>query len=200
MAASASLRGALLGVLLGAAAARAEPLTLDDGGDGERPLVRGPVGLEDVVRHLAALRGRGPPAAPSCGRRNWSPHTRSARGKPPRSRLRSGRSRARGRGLPAPPRATPRGHCEFLARRSNLVARHACRMLEEQLLQAELVGDDRAAPAGDDVRPQAGELPFCEVRVLVVQRARDRELEDAVAQEFEPLVRVAPVGCPRRDA
>jgi hypothetical protein len=48
------------------------------------------------------------------------------------------------------------------------------------------------------VRAHLGELPLGEVRMAHVERMRDRELEDAVAQELEPLVRGATVARPRR--
>jgi hypothetical protein len=64
-------------------------------------------------------------------------------------------------------------------------------MLGEDAFEAELVGDDRTARARDDVRAEPRELSLGEVRILLEQRACDGELEDAVAQEFEALVRVA---------
>jgi hypothetical protein len=48
------------------------------------------------------------------------------------------------------------------------------------------------------VRAHLGELPLGEVRMAHVERMRDRELEDAVAQELEPLVRGATIARPRR--
>ncbi len=91
-----------------------------------------------------------------------------------------------------------RAHVAVLGQTLHLLLGDALRMLEEELLQAELVGDDRAALARDDVRAQPGQLALGEVRIRVVQGARDRELEHAVAEEFESLVRVAPVGRPGR--
>jgi len=46
---------------------------------------------------------------------------------------------------------------------------------------------------GADLR----ELALGEVRVALVELAGDGELEDAVAEELEPLVRRRPVGRPR---
>jgi hypothetical protein len=48
------------------------------------------------------------------------------------------------------------------------------------------------------MRADLREPALREVRMLRVQRVRDRELEDAVAEELEPLVRVATVARPRR--
>jgi hypothetical protein len=48
------------------------------------------------------------------------------------------------------------------------------------------------------VRAHLGELPLGEVRMAHVERMGDRELEDTVAQELEPLVRGATVARPRR--
>jgi hypothetical protein len=71
-------------------------------------------------------------------------------------------------------------------------------MFDETLPQAEPACHHRAGRAGDDVRAHLGELPLGEVRMARVQRVGDRELEDAVAQKLEPLVRGATVARPRR--
>jgi hypothetical protein len=42
------------------------------------------------------------------------------------------------------------------------------------------------------------QLPLREVGVARVERMRDRQLEDAVAEELEPLVRLGPLGRPGR--
>ena len=66
------------------------------------------------------------------------------------------------------------------------------------LAEPELARDDGAARPRDDVRADLRHPPLAEVRVAVVERARDRELEHAVAEELEPLVRGRPVGSPGR--
>ena len=72
------------------------------------------------------------------------------------------------------------------------------RVLDEALPEAETARHLGAGRAGDDVRAHLGELPLGEVRMARVQRMRNRELEDAVAEELEPLVRGATVVRPRR--
>ena len=64
--------------------------------------------------------------------------------------------------------------------------------------EVELPRDDGAALAGHDVRADLREPPLGEVGMSVVEGARDRELEHAVAEELEPLVRERPVGRPGR--
>jgi hypothetical protein len=68
--------------------------------------------------------------------------------------------------------------------------------LRQQLPEAELPRNDRAARAGDDVRADLRQPPLRKVRVAVVQRAGDRQLQDAVAEELEPLVRRGAIGRP----
>src|SRR5436190_16131592 len=70
--------------------------------------------------------------------------------------------------------------------------------LLEALTERELPRDDRAARPRDDVRADLREPSLAEVRVALVQFARDRELEDAVPEELEPLVRRRAVGRPGR--
>ena len=64
--------------------------------------------------------------------------------------------------------------------------------------EVELVRDDGAARAGDDVRTHLREPAFRELGMARVERVRHRELEDAVAEEFETLVRGGALGRPRR--
>jgi hypothetical protein len=54
-----------------------------------------------------------------------------------------------------------------------------------------------AGGARDDVGTHLREPPFRKVRVARIERVRDRKLEDAVAEELEPLVRGATVARPR---
>ena len=71
-------------------------------------------------------------------------------------------------------------------------------MLDETLSEAEAACHHRAGRARDDVRANLGELTLGEVRMARVERMGDRELEDAVAEELEPLVRGAAIARPRR--
>jgi hypothetical protein len=64
--------------------------------------------------------------------------------------------------------------------------------------EAELARDDRAARPRDDVRADLRQPALRQLRIAVVERAGDRQLEDAVAEELEPLVRGRPIGRPRR--
>jgi hypothetical protein len=66
----------------------------------------------------------------------------------------------------------------------------------EPAAEVELARDDGAARARDDVRADLREAAFRELGVPVVQLVRDRELEDAVAEELEPLVRRRALGRP----
>jgi hypothetical protein len=47
------------------------------------------------------------------------------------------------------------------------------------------------------VRPDLRQLALGELRIALVQLTRDRQLENAVAEELEPLVRRRPVRRPR---
>ena len=71
-------------------------------------------------------------------------------------------------------------------------------MLDETLSEAEAACHLGTGRARDDVRAHLGELPLGEVRMARVERMRDRELEDAVTEELEPLVRGTTVARPRR--
>jgi len=62
--------------------------------------------------------------------------------------------------------------------------------------QAELPRDDGAARTRDDVRADLRELSFREIGIALEELAGDGELEDAVAEELEALVRRSPVGRP----
>jgi len=62
----------------------------------------------------------------------------------------------------------------------------------------QLARHHRAARARDDVRADLCETPFRELRIALVQLVSHRELEHAVAEEFEPLVRRGPLQRPRR--
>ena len=70
------------------------------------------------------------------------------------------------------------------------------RGVREPLAEPKLARDRRAALPRDDVRANLREPAFRVVRIAVVQLRRDRELEDAVAQKLQPLVRRRAVGRP----
>jgi hypothetical protein len=70
--------------------------------------------------------------------------------------------------------------------------------LDQPVAEAQLPRDDGAARPRDDVRADLGQPPLREVRVALVQRAGDGQLENAVAEELEPLVRGCSVSRPRR--
>ena len=70
--------------------------------------------------------------------------------------------------------------------------------LAEPPAEVELARDDGTARTGDDVRADLREPPLGEPGVAVVELVRDRELEDAVAEELEALVRLDSVARPRR--
>jgi len=58
----------------------------------------------------------------------------------------------------------------------------------EQLPEPELPRNHRTARPGDDVGADFRQPPLRKVRITVVERTGDRQLEDAVAEELEPLV------------
>jgi hypothetical protein len=78
-----------------------------------------------------------------------------------------------------------------------LVLRRFAREVEQALPEPELLRDCGATLARDDVRTNLGETALRGIGEAVEDRPRDRELEDAVAQELEPLVRRRPVVGPR---
>ena len=82
--------------------------------------------------------------------------------------------------------------------RSSLARRAPVAAGEQPLAEPELARDDGAARARDDVRAELRHLPLVEVREAVVERVGDRELEHGVAEELEPLVRLAALGGPAR--
>ncbi len=69
--------------------------------------------------------------------------------------------------------------------------------LEEPVAEPELLRHRRAALARHDVGADLREPPFRGRAETIEHRARDRELEDAVAQELQTLVRRRPVVRPR---
>jgi hypothetical protein len=68
--------------------------------------------------------------------------------------------------------------------------------IDERLAEPEPAADDGAALPRDDVRPDLRELPLRVVREALVELPRDREPENRVAEELEPLVGIGPCGGP----
>ena len=86
----------------------------------------------------------------------------------------------------------------FVARR---VSSSGCAVepaLEQLGAEPELLRDERAGAPRDDVRADLRQPALGQVGVAVVQMPCDGQLEHAVAEELEPLVRRRPVGRPRR--
>jgi hypothetical protein len=71
-------------------------------------------------------------------------------------------------------------------------------VLDEAPPEIELPRHLRARRARDDVGAHLREPALREVGMPRVERVRDCELEDAVAEELEPLVGGAPLARPRR--
>jgi hypothetical protein len=70
--------------------------------------------------------------------------------------------------------------------------------LEEPATEVQLARHDRTALARDDVRANLRQASLGEVRMILEKRPCDRQLEHAVTEELEPLVRECPVGRPGR--
>jgi hypothetical protein len=71
-------------------------------------------------------------------------------------------------------------------------------VIQEPLAELEPAPDDGAALARDDMRAELCQPPLLRVGEALEQLLSDREPEDAVAEELEPLVGIRPVGRPRR--
>ena len=69
-------------------------------------------------------------------------------------------------------------------------------LLEQELRQVELLRDAGTAMPRDDVRSDLREASFRRVGEPVVQRPRNRELEDGVAEELEALIGGGPIRRP----
>jgi hypothetical protein len=78
-----------------------------------------------------------------------------------------------------------------------LLGRDAARVLGELRAEVEAAPDDRTALARDDVGPDLREPTLLVFGEALVQLLRDRETQDAVAEELEPLVRTRPILGPR---
>jgi hypothetical protein len=70
-------------------------------------------------------------------------------------------------------------------------------LLDEPGAEIQLARDDGAARPRDDVRANLREASLRQVGIPLVQRPRDGELQDAVTEELQPLVRGGPVRRPR---
>ncbi len=79
-------------------------------------------------------------------------------------------------------------HVAVLRQARDLAARRAVGLGEQPLPERELARDDRTAGPRDDVRADLGHPPFAEGGKALEQRVRDRQLEDRVAEELQPLV------------
>ncbi len=189
-------RGVLLGSLLRAAAADPRLASVDHGGAGEDAVVRRPLHVEHVVDDLLALPrelllqlrlvvdvARQRVDDPAVERRD----DRLA------DRLKAVLEvEGRKRGLEQRRQHVPvaREPLQLLCRRLRLPA------FRQSGAEPELARDDRARGAGDDVGADLRHPSLREVRVALVQRPRDGELEHGVAEELEPLVRGRAVGRP----
>ena len=90
-------------------------------------------------------------------------------------------------------------HLRHHAGRPGIVSAATRRRLPVRLRGRQVaVPPSRRAPPRDYVGAHLGELPLGEVRMPVVQRVRHRQLEHAVAEELEPLVRRSTLARPRR--
>ena len=80
----------------------------------------------------------------------------------------------------------------------DLVGLELAALRGELRAEVELARHDRTARPRDDVRADLREPPLREIGVARVELVCDRELEHAVPEELEPLVRLRPVDRPRR--
>jgi hypothetical protein len=190
-------RGLLLGRLLRRASADAELHARDVRGAHEPAVVRRPLDLEDRVVHLL------PRARERLLELSLVVHVARARV------LDLLGERGHDRGLdPLEPvleverrdRCLEHGGEDVPAPRDalELVGGNGDRILEQLLSERELLRDQSAALPRDDVRPDLGEPSFRGIGEAVEDRTRDRQLEDAVAEELEALVGEGAVVRPRR--
>ena len=189
----------LLGRLLRRAAPDTELLAVDQRGADEPALVRGTVDLEHVVVTILPVR-----ASASCSS-VFDVHVTRARELDPRvERLDDGGCRGVEADLEVDrgDRGLEQGGEDVPAERDALELgnRHIPRALDEDGAEAELAGHDGAALPRDDVGPDLRQPALGRLRKAVVERSRDGELEDGVAQELEPLVGRSHDRAPRRCA
>jgi hypothetical protein len=88
-------------------------------------------------------------------------------------------------------------HILVLRKPFELLGLEAVVVLDESRAELELTGDDGAARTRDDVRADLREPSLREVGVARVELVCDGQLEDAVAEKLQPLVRLDPLGRPR---
>jgi hypothetical protein len=188
-------RGALLGVLLRPSPADSQLLSLHERRDRKRALMRRPFDLEHTVGDLAALPRKlflelrlvvdvARRRILDLAAKRLDDRRLDRRESVLEEERRQRSLQQRAEDVPVP--------CEL----RELLLAGLPGVLTEPPPQAELAPDDRTALPGDDVRAEPGQLPLREIRILLEQRPSDRKLEDAVPQELEPLVRLAPVGRP----
>ena len=140
---------------------------------------------------------RAPPGARSSSRRDRCSRTRCAPRTPRRSRRRPARTRTRGRRPRSPPRAVRPARCDCERSVAARLAGTSCACAASRVPELELLRNRGAALAGDDVCADLGQSPLGRLREAVVERPRDRELQHAVAEELEALVRRLAVRRPR---
>src|SRR5215211_83412 len=183
--------GLLLGRLLGASRTNAELLAADGGRGGKAAVVRRPFHLDDA---LAAARERllqlG--LVVDVARARVLDAVREGIDDRALDRLEAVlEEERRQRGL-----EQGREHVAVADEARELVVREARGPFTEADAELELTGHDRAARARDDVGADLREPALTEVGEALVQLPRHGELEHAVAEELEPLVRVGPVRRP----
>ena len=163
----------------------------------EAAVVRRPVHRRRPRRSRPRARGgRAPPGARSCSRR----------GPRARSRCAPGRRRRSARGWLEAVLEVERAQAGLDERGEDVAVRGEAQQLigvdragvaGEELPQPHALADDRAALARDDVRADLREPALRLVGEAIVELLGDREPEDAVPEELQPLVGVSPAGRPR---
>src|SRR5579862_851685 len=179
--------GRLLGLLLRPALAAPELLPVDERGAGEVPVVCRACGRDLGVCH--------PPAAARKELLQVRLVVDAGRDRELDALLEGGDDRAldRSEAVLQEERAERRlehgaDHARGRCQPGRVLGRRFGGMRREPGAEAELLGHRGARRARDDMGPRLGQPPFGEVGMPLVERVRDRELEDAVAEEFEPLV------------
>ena len=185
------LGGRLLRLLLRAARAGAERHAGHERLAGEQPIVRRPLHLHDVVRHLPpVLRGLLLETRLEVDRRVESLLDLPLEGRDDRP----------GRGVETVLEDDRRDgrldeRREDVVRPTEVV--RELELLGEHPVEPDLSRHRRTAAPGDDRRAQPRQLPLGRVGIAVEQLARDEQPEDAVPEKLQTLVRLRPVGHPR---
>ena len=193
--ASASFAASCSAAFFDSPRADAELLAVDHRRAREAPVVRRALDLEHrVVHRLAPARERLLQlglVVDVARQRVLDP----ARERLRRSAARSSRSRARGRARRARPRAARRARCGCATSRSSssagMSAPRSAQLARRARARARRPRSSRARRRASG-SSRAG--PRVKSGIALVERARDRELEHAVAEELEPLVRRRAVG------